>query len=78
MNEGYLQKRQDGRFQLEDAAGNYLTYFTSGDPIEVFDEDEEVWTSGIVEYNHSWENYCLCTDYHGPLKLYNGDKVRCK
>lgn len=78
MKDGYLQKRQDGRFQLEDATGTYLTYFTSGDPIEVWDADQEEWISGRIEYNHGWDDYSLYHDYHGHLRIYNGDKARCE
>ena len=78
MKEGYLQKREDGRFQLQDADGNYITYFTSGNYIEIFDEDEEKWLIGAIEYNHGWDNYAFYNDYYGYLRIYNGDKARCK
>ena len=54
MKIGFLQKREDGRFELQDENGNYITYFTSGEPIEIFVEGYG-WINGRVEpvsYTH--------------------------
>ena len=36
MKTGFLQEGTDGRYELQDEKGNYLTYFTSGDLIEIY------------------------------------------
>lgn len=78
MKEGYLQKNSDGRYELISKNGEYLTYFTSGDTIVLFDADEEIWLEGRVEYNHNLQDYYFYKEDGLHLNLYNGDKVRCK
>lgn len=76
MKEGYLQKREDGRFNLEDADGNYLTYFTSGDPIELY-VDGYGWILGRVEFNEDYGGYYFYNQDGRHRSLWNGYKVRC-
>ena len=78
MQEGYLQKNDDGRFELFSESGEYLTYFTSGSQIELFDEAEEIWIEGRIEYNQNLNDYYFYKNDDTYLKLFIGDKVRCK
>lgn len=78
MKEGYLQKNSDDRFELVSENGEYLTYFTSGSNIELFDEDEEEWLQGRIEYNHDLRDYYFYKKDDTYLKLFIGDKVRCR
>ena len=38
--EGILKQRDDGRFEMIDDKGNYITYFTCGDCLELYWEDK--------------------------------------
>ena len=72
--EGTLRQRDDGRFEMVDINGNYITYFTCGDPLELFWEDK--WFSGRVEYTDDRGYYLLNTEKN--LTLWEGDKVMVK
>lgn len=76
MREGYLQIREDGRYGLYDTTGNYLTYFTSGDSIDLYIEDYG-WISGRVEYNDDYNGYYFYNPEGRHRSLWNGLKVRC-
>lgn len=73
--EGTLRQRDDGRFEMVDVNGNYITYFTCGDPLELFWEDK--WFSGRVEYTQE-RGYYLYGDKGRHLTLWEGDRVRFK
>ncbi|MGL5381795.1 DUF5348 domain-containing protein [Clostridium sp.] len=69
MRQGKIYKNEQGRYQLE----NDSYYWTCGDSMLVYDEDEEQWLNGRVEYgdrDYYWTN----DDYDVPL--YNGLEVR--
>ncbi|SHH36719.1 DUF5348 domain-containing protein [Clostridium grantii] len=59
-HEGKLKHNSQGRYALED---NY--YFTSGEPIEIFDTDDNTWLQGIIEYSHKYQDYYFCNDEDG-------------
>lgn len=57
MKKGYLRSNKYGRYELIDEEGNCLTYFTSGDPIDIYDETLEEWLQGRVEYDDNYGGY---------------------
>jgi len=55
---GILKHNQDGRYSLQDGY-----YWTSGEPIEIFYDEE--WLYGIIEYSHEYKDYYFCNDDEG-------------
>lgn len=76
MKEGYLQRREDERFELQDEKGNYLTYFTSGDSIEIYVEGYG-WISGRVEYSDDYNGYYFHNPEGRHRSLWDGIMTRC-
>lgn len=76
MKIGFLQKREDGRVELQDENGNYITYFTSGEPIEIFVEGYG-WINGRVEHSDDYGGYYFYNLEGRHRSLYNGIKARC-
>lgn len=80
--EGTLREADNGKFELYDDNGKYVTYFSCGSPIEcyLYDDYEEsnVWYPGRVE--HKSENGVKGYYFVGPDNpyLYNGMKARIR
>ena len=75
MKIGYLKLRIDGRYDMESEEGRYITYFTCGDRLELWDSNKEKWLSGVVEYKYN-VGYYLLLDNNVGIELYKGAKVR--
>lgn len=69
MRQGKIYKNASGRYQLE----NDTYYWTCGDTMTIYDEDEEEWVDGRVEHGN-FDYYWTNNDYDIPL--YNGLEVR--
>lgn len=69
MKEGILKENEQSRFELW-KDGKYITYFTSGEPIECYIDG--AWVKGRVEHREGGYYF------YGGTKpfLYNGMKVR--
>ena len=76
MKTGFLQEGTDGRYELQDEKGNYLTYFTSGDLIEIY-IDGYGWITGRVEYSNDYGGYYFYNPEGRHRSLYDGIKARC-
>lgn len=77
MKEGILNTRYDGRYELLDAEGVDLTYFTSGSIIELY-VDDYGWVPGRVEYSDNYGGYYFYNETGRHRRLCEGLKVRCK
>ena len=75
MKIGYLKLRLDGRYEMVNENNNYITYFTCGDKLELWDCDKEKWLIGVVEHKYNVGYYLLLDNGKG-IELYNGAKVR--
>ena len=69
MRQGKVYKNEQGRFQLE----NDSWYWTSGDVMQIYDEELKQWLDGRVE--HNGDDY-YWTDDECFIHLYNGMMVR--
>ena len=77
MKTGKLRLREDERFEIINSKGEYITYLTSGDPVELYDENEERWIQGRIE--HEWdEGYYFLSNNDNAISIYENDKVRVK
>lgn len=63
MKEGKLYKNSSGRYQLK---GDSL-YFTCGDTMQTYNEDEGKWIRGRVEHG-DFDYYWTNDDYDIPLQ----------
>ena len=75
MKIGYLKLRLDGRYEMVNENNNYITYFTCGDRLELWDNSQEKWLIGVVEHKYNCGYYLLLDNGKG-IELYNGAKVR--
>lgn len=57
MVRGRLFTNEQGRYQIKDTS----YYFTSGDYIELFDEDTLEWLVGRIEHNYNYGYYAIVT-----------------
>lgn len=55
---GILTHNSQGKYSFLDGY-----YFTSGEPIEIFYDNE--WLQGRIEYSHKYEDYYFCIDDEG-------------
>lgn len=69
MKQGILYKNEAGYYALDEA-----TYWTGGEPIVIFDEDENDWLEGKVEKEEFGEYYF--TNGFLVAYLYEGMLVR--
>jgi hypothetical protein len=70
MREGYLEYNSLGRYEIPG-----VTYFTSGEPIEIFYDD--VWISGRIEYSLSKGDYYFLNEEEG-IYIYNLSGIRAR
>lgn len=69
-HKGILRHNSQGRYALEDGY-----YFTSGEPIEIFYDDE--WLKGRIEYSHTLQDYYFCIEEEGIyINKLNGLRAR--
>lgn len=71
MHEGRLNKRNDGRYGLTDGY-----YWTCGDYMELYEDEEGKWLKGRVEADLSGRYYF--TDEDCIIYLHNGLLVRAE
>lgn len=71
MKEGMLYRNAEGHFALDEA-----TYWTGGEPISIFEEDDQEWLDGTVEKDEFGEYYF--TNGFLVVYLYEGLPVKCK
>lgn len=71
---GYLKKNDDGRYELINSDGKYITYFTSGEPIEIW--NGTIWMRGRIEYNHDIQDYYFYNPNGRHISLHDGLKAR--
>lgn len=76
MKEGYLNLNESGRYELLDEQGNYLTYFTCGELIDIYDPDKEEWLQGRIEHNDNYNGYYFFNPNGRHRSLWNGVKAR--
>ncbi len=57
MVKGRLFINQQGRYQIKGTS----YYFTSGDTIELFDEDTIEWLRGTIEHHYNYGYYAIVT-----------------
>ena len=69
MRVGHLRENSYGRYALEDGY-----YWTCGDSMEIYVDDEEIWLEGRVEADSSGRYYF--TDDDCVIYLHNGLLVR--
>lgn len=78
--EGKLREMDNEKFEFIDKNGKYVTYFSCGSRIEVYDPDEDEWHIGRVE--HKRENgtsgYYFYCSYLGHPFLYTGMRARIR
>lgn len=75
MREGFLRLRTDERFEVINNDYKYITYLTSGDSLELYDDSNRKWIKGRVE--HKWnEGYYFLADDGRNISLYENYKVR--
>lgn len=71
---GILRHNDQGRYSFENG-----TYFTSGEPIELWNEVREEWMDGRIEYSHKHEDYYFVNEVEGIYIYYlYGCKARVK
>ena len=71
---GYLQMDESGRYEVRDQLDNYMTYFTSGDAMELYLNGG--WHKGRVEFSKKYGGYYFLDENDKPECLYNGYEVR--
>ena len=69
MKQGRIYKNEWGRFQLE----NDSCYWTCGDRMQIYDDEERVWVEGRVEHGES--SYYWTNDEY-DIALFNGMEGR--
>lgn len=70
MREGYLQYNYQGRYEIPG-----VTYFTSGESIEVFYND--TWISGIIDYSLSKGDYYFLNEDEG-IYIYDLSGIKAR
>lgn len=65
MKQGTLMKRYDDRYALYDENYNELTYFTSGEPLEILISGN--WITGRMEHNGL--DYYFISDNNEKINL---------
>lgn len=58
MKNGILKLNKQGRYEIKENV-----YFTSGEPIEIFINDE--WIKGRIEYSHKHKGYYFINELEG-------------
>ena|SRR5690625_2307400 len=69
VQEGLLEKREDGRYGIKGSND----YFTSGQPIEIWDKEYEVYVKTRLEYREDYYAYAF-----GPNVKLEGLKARIR
>lgn len=71
--EGTLRHNAQGRYSFSDRF-----YFTSGDRIEILDEDDETWLKGRIEYlcEYGYNDYYFISEEGITIFYLQGYKAR--
>lgn len=71
MKKGMLKHNSQGRYEIPG-----ITYFTSGEAIELFLDYQ--WVKGRIEYSHKYEDYYFVNEDEG-IYVYSlaGTLARC-
>jgi hypothetical protein len=78
--EGKFREMDNEKFELVDQRGKYITHFSCGSRVEVYDPDEDKWHIGRVEHrmdNDGQGYYFVCGVMGNPF-LYTGMRARIR
>ena len=71
MKTGVLRLRSDGRYEIIDSKGQYITYLTCGDSVQIYKDNK--WIKGRIEYDN---RYYFLSDDNIKFNIYENDKAK--